>query len=1395
MNQKFIGSKTMIALAIASMMAGTAFAHEDGQLSAKTNTVVSAEEGKTNATINYASQEAAKAELESFVNIVGNIATVKDADGQFGSAGTANFVIAHVTDGWDKDTPAIVVSNGTLEGFTGPDVNTKHAGLLFTIDGTSALKLSGMSVKDNKAAEPRGMVRAEKGGKLDVADGTFTGNEGVLGAALSYFEAEGSVVNSRFADNKSASHGGAMYVTGGKVAIENAIFTDNEAAKQGGALQVSGGNFDTTLTLKDVVFSGNKSTISKNVSTNLHAGGALMVNGGGSTRTKVSAQKIEFTNNTVASGNGGALAVTGGGDFDLKSGSFTGNQASGGGAVAVYHGNASFTDVDFRDNRSNGWGGAVMVDVTGSTVEFRATEKDVVVAGNTAGDASSFTGKLYDGYTGGFLHLKGATTADFDIAEGRTMTIGQAGSAATRNLDSITSSDSSAVITKTGEGSLVINSNTQAFAGKFNVSTGSVEMATGIGEYQIKPDAQAAFTVADHASAKIGTITGGKTTYTNNGELTIDTLHFTKDHALAFMNNDVLTIGAVVVDEDAKAATITNGEEGEVYTSWRNLFTTDTEADTGYVKSDFMNAIEGGTIIETEYTGDYDLDDLKKLNTGDQKFAFENATLNNKKDGSRYTLADVEGLPYVKATVDNADVSAEVSKTTGISVLNFALTEADKNKDVSVSASNAVLSIDGDVSGNLITGVAADKVITFKTESGSILLGESDKATKLVNSAAFEGDVTVNGNLSAQKSVSIGTKGNLLVAEGARVSTLDGVSVADSGKLNIAGTLSTKFIESSADNTDDAGINVAGTLVVTGVKPGTAAARATPEESATFENAFDGSWLTGAFAKTQGAVIAFAENESSLADIQAYFGDKVDAHKILYVGGQVKLADAGLTIADATAENENADTLMVNLGAAVARAGFNAEDGILSGDVSFNAEGEGSMSLVFTNLTQAATVLDENGVRYVKLATGITNNAGQALDIDLGSQYYDVTNAIDGTNGRVYFNVDDELVDRNLGDFWGVDTVKQSLAGVNIDSNRLVSQLARAEFDGDTFDRAYAEANGIDDLAGLTDDALNAYQDAKAAAENGFYDRLANEASTVANMAAAGGVYNVMLDAIEQNAKVLNRRMTVANSIVRAESGVTPWVDVFGTWNTADSLYGSSGYEADIYGAAFGADWTAPCGAIIGAAVTIGTGDANSVDAATKVDNDVDFYGFSIYGAHQVGNFNGKIDIGYMRTENDLKSSVMGTRYSEDLDADAYTLGIGGEYLVSAGAFNVVPHVGMRYTHLTVDDLSIDVSNESMNVFQLPVGVTVSGSFETAGMKVAPMFDLSFVPAFGDKDAVAKFGSAEEVTRVVDTNPIQATLGLNAQIEAWTFGINYELGVGADERLDNAFNFSARYVF
>ena len=76
------------------------------------------------------------------------------------------------------------------------------------------------------------------------------------------------------------------------------------------------------------------------------------------------------------------------------------------------------------------------------------------------------------------------------------------------------------------------------------------------------------------------------------------------------------------------------------------------------------------------------------------------------------------------------------------------------------------------------------------------------------------------------------------------------------------------------------------------------------------------------------------------------------------------------------------------------------------------------------------------------------------------------------------------------------------------------------------------------------------------------------------------------------------------------------------------------------------------------------------------------------------------------------------------------------------------------------------------------------------------MVDLSVVPAFGDKDAVATYtGGIQNVTRVVDTNPIQATLGVSAQNGAWTFGLNYGLTAGGDDRMNNAFNANLHYSF
>ena len=301
------------------------------------------------------------------------------------------------------------------------------------------------------------------------------------------------------------------------------------------------------------------------------------------------------------------------------------------------------------------------------------------------------------------------------------------------------------------------------------------------------------------------------------------------------------------------------------------------------------------------------------------------------------------------------------------------------------------------------------------------------------------------------------------------------------------------------------------------------------------------------------------------------------------------------------------------------------------------------------------------------------------------------------------------------------------------------------------------------------------------------------------NSAVLGGAYNAALDAGEQFNKALDRRMTVANGLNRAE-GFTLWADVIGTSNQAKKLYGNSGYDLDLYGGVLGGDYTfAQYDATLGAALTVGTGSGGSKGTATSIDNDVDFVGFSVYGNKRCPIVNSKFDLGYMQTKSDISAANSMGNWSSDVKAKAFTFGFGVELPTTVGVVNVTPHAGIRYTRLDVEgrDGLFGTDDDKLNVFQAPLGVTFSGAFETSGWNLAPTFDLSVVPAFGDKDATTKYNglTTEVITRVVDSSPVQATLGLSAQKDAFTFGINYTLGAGSDERQNHSFNANVRYTF
>lgn len=437
----------------------------------------------------------------------------------------------------------------------------------------------------------------------------------------------------------------------------------------------------------------------------------------------------------------------------------------------------------------------------------------------------------------------------------------------------------------------------------------------------------------------------------------------------------------------------------------------------------------------------------------------------------------------------------------------------------------------------------------------------------------------------------------------------------------------------------------------------------------------------------------------------------------------------------------------------------------------------------------------ENNLMVVDMNTIDTTGANAVFAIA-------VTN-----NGTIY------LADAEFGDkvmFSDVDYTQGTTGAITFNGDRLMSAAYKDKVHTIAFDDAkVASYEGLETLPLVT--AMyegKAQNGASTSAKfnnwlmssgNGL-DReeviaIGNDA---AKLGATSAVASVTMDAISAfNDSVAARTNVLAQ---RAE-GVTVWADVMGGHYEAKELMDGQGYKSDVYGGVLGVDSVVD-GYTLGAAFTVATADTDSTNTLAVSSTDSDFVGFSVYGAKAFGQFNLAADLGYMKGSNDV--SVNAYNIGDfSADTDAFTLGLRGDVLVDAGSFKVVPHAGLRFTHLTTDDFESAYTTkiDSMNIFQMPVGVTVTGNVEAAGWNVAPLLDLSVVPAFGDTDADMTLGingvaaTSALSTQVIDSNLFQMKLGVSAQKDAFTFGLNYKLGAGSDNRVNNTFNATVGYAF
>ena len=311
---------------------------------------------------------------------------------------------------------------------------------------------------------------------------------------------------------------------------------------------------------------------------------------------------------------------------------------------------------------------------------------------------------------------------------------------------------------------------------------------------------------------------------------------------------------------------------------------------------------------------------------------------------------------------------------------------------------------------------------------------------------------------------------------------------------------------------------------------------------------------------------------------------------------------------------------------------------------------------------------------------------------------------------------------------------------------------------------------------------------------------------SAAQISIAGGVQESTLAVGLAPTRAIQDHLSLVTNLNQKETslhdhGLDVWMHMLygsnSTYNrSARSL--DFGYNTDFYGVILGSDYSFSVGsgqAHVGLALNVGSGQTKSYGDFNRTRNDFDFWGVSLYGGWNLDNFNIIADLGYSASINELEQRIpsslnMGSHIEADVNTSVITAGLKGEYKIETSGLDIVPHVGVRYVGLRTDDFTTKLEHGDLfrtesdfqNIWQFPVGVNLSKSFETdSGWKVKPMVDLAFVPTVGDTDAkinvhVPGVNASDSISRrVFDSTAFDGALGLELLKDNVSFGLSYNI--------------------
>ena len=379
-------------------------------------------------------------------------------------------------------------------------------------------------------------------------------------------------------------------------------------------------------------------------------------------------------------------------------------------------------------------------------------------------------------------------------------------------------------------------------------------------------------------------------------------------------------------------------------------------------------------------------------------------------------------------------------------------------------------------------------------------------------------------------------------------------------------------------------------------------------------------------------------------------------------------------------------------------------------------------------------------------------------------------------------------------------------------SNNTYTDANGATLDSNRFVRfEQKDANGT--VTGYTvyDEADNAVLDYTV-----MYDASGATAETTARMGAYAGVAQAALAAGASTYDSISSRMGIgaqSSTMTFAENGQGA-----GLWlNPIYKSHDSDGFDAegvdygvdmDLYGVALGADYTLANGLRFGAMFNVGSGDADGQGAGSAVSNDFDYYGFGAFVGYTMGALSVVGDVSYTAVDNDVEANLPFDKVGASLDSTNFSVGVTGKYELDFNGVSVAPHAGLRYSSIDIDDYSVDgqetyahFSAQSMDVFSIPVGVTIAKDIVAGSWTVKPSFDLTLTGNFGDDEFEGDVNwegvsnlVTQTSTEVLDNFTYGATLGVAAKTGNFSLGlgVNYTGSSNTDEFGVNA---NARFVF